>query len=65
MTHETNRIQSKVHNIRTYRINKVYLSCYNDKKYIYLTMHTVGYHIFINLLVNHRKNDVSNIGNLF
>ena len=34
MNHEINRIQSKNHNIGTYRINKVYLSCYDDKKYI-------------------------------
>ena len=32
--HEMDRMQSQVHNIRTYRINKVSLSCYNDKNYI-------------------------------
>ena len=29
-----NRIQSKNHNIESYRINKVSLSSYDDKKYI-------------------------------
>ena len=29
-----NRIQSKNRNIDPYRINKVSLSCYNDKKYV-------------------------------
>ena len=32
--HETNRIQSKVHNIGTYRTNKISLSYYSDKEYI-------------------------------
>ena len=34
MNHEMNRIQSKNHNKGNCRINKVSLSCYNDKKYI-------------------------------
>ena len=29
-----NRIQSKNHTIKSYRINKISLSSYNDKKYI-------------------------------
>ena len=29
-----NRIQSKDHNIASYRINKIYLPSYDDKKYI-------------------------------
>ena len=33
MRHEINRIQRKDHNLWTYRINKICLSCYNDKKY--------------------------------
>ena len=33
--HETlNHIQSKDHRIRTYEINKISYSCFNDKKYI-------------------------------
>ena len=29
-----NRIQSKDHRIRTYEVNKISLSCFNDKIYI-------------------------------
>ena len=32
--HEINRIQSKHHNIGSYRISRIYLSSYNDKTYI-------------------------------
>ena len=32
--HSMNRIQSKNHRIGTYEINKIYLSCFNDKIYI-------------------------------
>ena len=32
MRHEINKIQSKNHNIGTYRSNKMYFSCYDDKK---------------------------------
>ena len=31
--HEMNRIQSKNHNIRSHRINKISLSSYDEKKY--------------------------------
>ena len=34
MRHETNRIQSKDHNIRSCRINQMLLSSYNDPKHI-------------------------------
>ena len=35
MKPEMNRIQSKDHNVKTYKINKVSLSCFNDKnKYL-------------------------------
>ena len=34
MRHEINKIQSKVHNVRTYSINKISLSCYDNKKHI-------------------------------
>ena len=34
MRHEMNRIQSKNHTIKSYRINKFPLSSCNDKKYI-------------------------------
>ena len=32
--HEMNRIQSKDNNIGSYRINKISLSSYDDKRYI-------------------------------
>ena len=34
MRHEINRIQSKDHNIGSYRINKLYFSSFKDKKYV-------------------------------
>ena len=32
MRYETNRIQSKTDNIGSYRMNKIYLSSYDDKR---------------------------------
>lgn len=52
--HEMNRSQSKDHNIKTCKIDKINLS-FNNEKNIYLTTDTIGYYIFINLLVNHAK----------
>ena len=34
LRHSTNRIQRKYHRIRTYKINKISLSCFDDKIYI-------------------------------
>ena len=34
LRHSMNRIQSKDHRIRTYEINKISLSCFDDKTYI-------------------------------
>ena len=34
LRHSMNRIQSKDHNIGTYEINKIFVSCFNDKIYI-------------------------------
>ena len=34
MRQEMNRIQSKDHNVGSYRINKISLSSYDDKKHI-------------------------------
>ena len=34
LTHSVNRIQSKDHKIGTYEINKISLSCFDDKIYI-------------------------------
>ena len=47
MNHIINRIQKKIYDIETYRVNKVSLLCYNDKN-MYLMMDTIGYSIFIN-----------------
>ena len=56
MKHAMNRIQSKDHNVGSHRINKISLCSYNNKN-MYLKVNIVGYHIFINLLVNHIKNN--------
>ena len=34
ITHSMDRFESKEHRIRTYKINKIYLSCFDDKIYI-------------------------------
>ena len=52
-----NKIQSKDHNIGSYRINKVSLPFCDDKIHI-LEMDIVGYHILINLLVKHVKDNI-------
>ena len=51
-----NRIQNNNRNIGSYRINKISLSSYDDKKYLLRDAYIVGYHIFINRLVNLIKN---------
>ena len=65
MKHEMNRIQSKDHNIGSYTVYEKFLYFLKMKKYIYLKMDILGYHIFINLLVNHIKTISLNLGNLF
>ena len=38
------RIQAKKHKIRIYEINKIYLSCFDDKKYVLDDgIHTLAY----------------------
>ena len=32
--HKMKRIQSNLHNVGTYDINKIFLSCFDDKRYI-------------------------------
>ena len=56
MRHEMNRIQSKAHNIGSYKFNKFpcLLTMINN---IYFKMDIANYYIFINLLVNHIKNN--------
>ena len=34
LRHSMNRIQSKIHRIGTYEINKISLSCFDEKMYI-------------------------------
>ena len=41
-----NRIQSKNHNIRTYRNKKVSLTCYDDNIYIFIYILKDGYSRF-------------------
>ena len=73
LNHEMNRIQSKSHNIGSYRINKVALFCYDDKKYILEKQRKInkdGYHTLsrfqnINLLVNHIEIISSSMDSLF
>ena len=64
ITYEINRTQSKNHDIGSYRVNKVSLFCYVDKKYI-PEANIISSHIFINLLVNYTKITSSSIDNLF
>ena len=58
------RILSREHNLGLYSVNKMSLSSYDDKN-IYVKVDIVGYHIFINLLVNLMKIILPNIENLF
>ena len=63
--HEMNRIQSKDHNIRSYRISKISLSSYNEQNII-KHGYILGCHIFINLhIIDHIRLILSNIDNLF
>ena len=34
MRHKMKRIQSKMHKLGTYEINKIPLSCFDDKRYV-------------------------------
>ena len=45
--HKMKRIQSKLHRIQTYDVCKIYLSCFDDKRYILLIMVLVVWLIFI------------------
>ena len=57
-------MQSKNRNIVTYIINNFF--CLNTiTKNIFLKMHIVDYHIFINLFIHHTKIILSNKDNLF
>ena len=56
MRHEMNRIQNKDHNRGSYINIKIPLSCLLKMiKSIYLKMDIVGYYIFRNPLVKHKK----------
>ena len=42
--HKMKRIQSKKHKLGTYKIDKISLSCFNDKRYVLdYRIHTMGY----------------------
>ena len=42
--HKMKRIQAKKHKIGTYEINKIYLSCFDDKRYVLADgVHTLAY----------------------
>ena len=58
-----NKIQSKDQKIDRIELIK-FLCLLTMIKNIYLRVGIVGYHIFINLLVNHLKTIFSNIDNL-
>ena len=58
-----NKIQSRDYDIGSYRINKLSLWSYGDKRYILKDI--VGYHIFIDLPINYMKILLSKIDNLF
>ena len=51
LRHSMNRIQSKDHRIGTYEINKISLSCFNDKIYI----QNNGYDDLIIIRVNYKR----------
>ena len=50
MRHKMRRIQSKKHKLGTYEINKISLSCFDDKRYVQDdSINTLGYfYIHIN-----------------
>ena len=58
------RIQSKDHNKDCIELIK-FLCPFTMIKSIYLNTNIGGYHIFMNLLINHLKIILSNTGNLF
>ena len=44
ISHKMNRIQAKKHKIGTYEIDKISLSCFDDKRYVlYDGIHTLAY----------------------
>ena len=55
------RIQSKDHDIGSYRMNKISLSYYDEKN---ISLRMEHFHILISLLVNHIKTISLNIDNL-
>ena len=50
MRHKMRRIQSKKHKLGTYEINKISLSCFDDKRYVQDdSINTLAYfHTYIN-----------------
>ena len=44
MRHKVKRIQNKIHKLGTYEINKISLSCFNDKRFVLNDgIHTLAY----------------------
>ena len=65
MRHEMIRIKSKDHNIASYRISKVSLPRYDDRKYMSRNGYSRFFTFFINLLVNNTKIILSSVDNSF
>lgn len=65
MRHEMIRIKSKDYNIANYRISKVSLSRYADRKYMPRNGYSRFLTLFINLLVNNTKIILSSVDNSF
>ena len=44
MRHKVKRIQNKIHKLGAYEINKISLSCFNDKRFVLNDgIHTLAY----------------------
>lgn len=60
MAHEKNKIQSKDHNIKTYRINSIYLSCFDAiiNKYILENGYSRLSHFYKSICHSYKNNFV-------
>ena len=54
--HKMKRIQAKKHKIGTYKIDKISLSCFDDKRFV-LVMEFTLYLIFIKIVIKKDCND--------
>ena len=63
LSHKMRRIQSKKHKMGTYEINKILLSCFDDKRLVLNNgIHTLAYfhkdlkiHIFLQMTINKKR----------